>query len=246
MFSGTTTTNTAKLPTTIFILLLACTNLSSQTLSLQPDSEDLSAYAKNKAGQMLAQRFTCFDQGHDHSQYYITLCGDIPDNSKPAKVCYKKEPGHVFIILTMQDTVCHTKDISTAFGFYPQRPASSVIFKNVRCEILDNSSRNYDVLIQKDLTAFEFELILEKAISLTQKNYNLNRYNCYNYALEVFNSVSGIEKIPESRIRFPFIAGKGGSPCCLYRDLEKLKQEGSVWASHISFGSFKAPGSCSN
>jgi hypothetical protein len=118
---------------------------------------------------MLAQRFTCFDQGHDHSQYYITLCGDIPDNSKPAKVCYKKEPGHVFIILTMQDTVCHTKDISTAFGFYPQRPASSVIFKNVRCEILDNSSRNYDVLIQKDLTAFEFELILEKAISLTQK-----------------------------------------------------------------------------
>lgn len=245
MFSGTTTSAT-KLPTAILILLLVCTNAFSQTLSLLPHSDELSAYAKNNAGRILAQRFKCFAQQHDHNQYFITLCGDVPDNLRPHKVYFKKESGHVFLILSMKDTVCHTESVSTVFGFYPQRPASSIIFKNVRCEILDNSERSYDVQIKKKLSSSEFELILENAISFAQKKYNLNQYNCYNYALDVFNSLPGIEKLPVNKVRFPFIAGKGGSPCCLYRDLAKLKQEGSVWAPFISFGFFKAPASCSN
>lgn len=247
MLSGTKTKTTAKqLPASFLVslLLLTCTNSVSQNLSIAalPTRDFISE--KNTAAKLLQQRFKCFDKGHDHNCYSISLCADVPDNSKPQKVYAKKEPGHVFLILTMFDTVCHSDAVHMVFGFYPRRPASSVIFKNVRCEIVDNSNRDYDVRVEKNLSAFEFESLLDNAVIFAQKKYNLNRYNCYNYALDVFNSLPGIEKLPVSTIRFPFIAGKGGSPCCLYRDLEKLKQEPSAWKPYISFGGFKAPSSC--
>jgi hypothetical protein len=247
MFSGTfTKTSVRQTPANFFVffLLLAGINVFSQNLNAVSPSVSSSRPSKNTAAKMLAERFKCFDPRHDHSRYSIILCGDVPDNSRPQKVYVKKEPGHVFLILVMHDTVCHSNAVSMVFGFYPRRPASSVLFKNVRCEIVDNGKREYDVRIEKALSPSEFELVLENAVAFAQKKYNLNHYNCYNYAMDVFNSLPGIEKLPVSTIRFPFIAGKGGSPCCLYRDLEKLKQEKSTWGPFISFGAFKAPASC--
>ena len=248
MLGPATKTFSKRIPANLFLLclVLACFPSFSQNLKVLPASEELSAYVKNEAGRVLLQRFKCFEGRHEHNQFSITLCGDVPDNERPMKPWSKKEPGHVFIVLTMHDTVCQYDAVSFVFGFYPRRPASSVIFKNVRCEIADNSKRRYDVRIEKTLSAPEFELVLENSIAFAQKKYNLNHYNCYNYALDVFNSLPGIEKLPVNKIRFPFIAGKGGSPCCLYRDLKKLQLEGSVWSPYINFGSFKAPVSCTN
>ena len=109
--------------------------------------------------------------------------------------------------------------------------------------MLDNGEREYNAVVKKELTAGEFGLILQKAKELTAKKYNINKYNCYDYALEVFNSLPGIEQIPVRHVKFPLIFGRGGSPCGLYRDLEKLKAAGSVWAPVIKFGVFKAPAS---
>jgi hypothetical protein len=243
-----TETSAKRILTNLFLtsLVLACFTSFSQNLSLLPASENLSAYAKNEAGQLLLQRFQCFNGRHEHNQFSITLCGDVPDNARPMKPWSEKEPGHVFLVLTMHDTACHYEPVAFVFGFYPRWPVSSLIFKNVRCEIGDNSKRSYDVRLEKSLSLSEFEMMLENSVAFARKKYNLNRYNCYNYALDVFNSLPGIEKLPVSKIRFPFIAGKGGSPCCLYRDLKKLQQKGSAWSPYINFGSFKAPVSCTN
>lgn len=227
-------------------ILFFCTISFSQTLGVASAADDLEALAKNTAGRWLLQRFKCFENRHDHNSYFITLCGDVPDNSRPTKVYYRKEPGHVFLVLTMRDTVCTGPSKSLVFGFYPQRPVSSVLFKNVRCEMNDNSNRVYDVQIEKLLSSEEFDVVLENSIVFAQKKYNLNRYNCYDYALDVFNSLPFIEKLPVNKIRFPFIAGKGGSPVCLFRDLKKLKEEGSSWAPYIGFGAYKAPVSYKN
>lgn len=249
MFSGSATKTSAKESFIDFlfpVLLFFCQSSFSQKLNTDPITSSHTSQVKNTAGQWLVQRFKCFAERHGHNTYSITLCGDVPDNERPMKVYFKKEPGHVFLVLTMEDTVCHFEPRSQVFGFYPQRPVSSVIFKNVRCKMMDNGNRIYDVKIEKDLSASEFDLVLENAVVFAQKKYNLNRYNCYDYALNVFNCFSGIEKIPVNRVRFPFIAGKGGSPVCLFRDLRKLYEEGSWWAPYIDFGSFKAPVSFKN
>ena len=169
------------------------------------------------------------------------MCAEIPDNQDPRRIHVKKEPGHVFLILSKTDTVSGSKPVYRVFGFYPRRPASSILFKNVNCLILDNGDREYNAFLHKELTAGEFSRILDAAIVFSRRKYNLNKYNCYDYALDVFNSLPGIEKLPVTHVKFPFILGHGSSPCGLYLDLRKLKENCSAWVPNIEFGIFQSP-----
>ncbi|MBS1600152.1 MAG: hypothetical protein JST75_18135 [Bacteroidetes bacterium] len=193
----------------------------------------------------LSGRFQCFAVNNNAAVYSITLCADVPDNNDPAHVNLGKEPGHVFIILSKTDTI-NGKSINQSFGFYPRRPASSLIFKNVRGVIFDNQCREYNASVYKRLNEDEFRLILEKSETLSRKKYNLNKYNCYDYAIGVFNAIPQIEKLPVTHVKFPFILGHGGSPCGLYKDLKRLKENNSQWAPYIRLGIFQSPENCSN
>lgn len=190
----------------------------------------------------LAERFTVFHPLQTDEIYSITIAADVPDNDRPHKVYVKQEPGHVFIILEQKDTIKKTT-IAQVWGFYPVRPVSSILFKNVRCELNDNGKRKYDAAITRQLSAAEFDLIRAKAIELAQKKYNINKYNCYDYAIELFNAIPGIEPLPVTHVKFPFIFGRGGSPCGLYRDLQNLKASNSAWASSIRIEPGRAPAS---
>jgi len=201
--------------------------------------------ANKTANTGLSHRFECFYSADSRAVYSITLCADLPDNTDPTRVNLGKEPGHVFIILSKTDSISGGS-INQVFGFYPRRPASSLIFKRVHGVIFDNQCREYNASVYKKLTANEFQIILERSVMLAKKKYNLNKYNCYDYAIEVFNSVPGIEKLPVTHVKFPFILGHGGSPCGLYKDLMQLKENASAWAPYIRFGLFESPQSCSN
>jgi hypothetical protein len=190
----------------------------------------------------LAERFNVFQQLRANEVYSITIAADVPDNNRPHKVYVKQEPGHVFVILEQKDTVT-AKTIAQVWGFYPVRPVSSILFKNVRCELNDNSKRKYDASITRELTKTEFDIIRTKAVELAKKKYNINKYNCYDYAIELFNAIPGIEKLPVTHVKFPFIFGRGGSPCGLYRDLLRLKTTGSTLAQLIHIESNRAPAS---
>jgi hypothetical protein len=175
----------------------------------------------------------------DSADYSLTICADLPDNNNTKRVYKKGEPGHVFLILSKKSIVTG-ETINRSFGFYP-RLAVTCFFKQSRSRILDNHDREYNASIGKKLSKIEFEGILEKCRELAKKKYNLKKYNCYDYVIEVFNSLPGIEKLPVTKVKFPFIFGRGGSPCGLYSDLEKLASNGSAWASAIRFGVFRSP-----
>jgi hypothetical protein len=188
----------------------------------------------------LVERLKLFEMISSNAVHTLTVAADIPDNKYPGRTHLKKEPGHVFVIMEKKDTLTG-KSITQVWGFYPRRPVSSIFLKNVRCELLDNGGREYNAAITKQLTKEEFSFIIEQAIVLAQRKYNINKYNCYDYAVALFNSLPGIQPLPVSYVKFPFIFGRGGSPCGLYRDLEKLKESGSTWADSIQIGCFKAP-----
>jgi len=192
----------------------------------------------------LASRLACFGplvEESAGSSYSVSICADIPDNDNPSRVHVKNEPGHVFLLLSKYDPEEDKDTLYQAFGFYPRRPVSSVIFRNARSVILGNFGREYNASITIPVSRINFRTLLIRAAELSNKKYNINKYNCYDYALEVFNSLPGIEKLPVNHIRFPFIFGHGGSPCSLYADLKKLQENGSTWADHIRFGMFTAP-----
>jgi hypothetical protein len=193
--------------------------------------------------EQLQDRFQCFGALTTSASYTITLCADLPDNDHPNEVHVKNEPGHVFIILSKKDS---SSSCSIAFGFYPRKPLSSLLFKKVRSKILESHSREYEVSISRAISAAEFQLIEQKAIEVSIKKYDLAHYNCYDYALEIFNSIPNIEKLPVHRIKFPFPFGRGGSPCGLYHDLQELKKQSGFWREAIQFGHFKSPSNCKN
>ncbi len=201
-------------------------------------SEKIRKSRHYKASTLLQQSLQCFEPVNPTALYSLTLCADIPDNTQPTRVHIKSETGHVFLVFSK---ISGKDSIHNVFGFYPRRPASSLFFKNVRSEILNNGRREYNASVTTELDAAAFGYALRKAVQLAGKKYNINRYNCYDYALEIFNTVSGKDPIPGRHIRFPFIFGKGGSPCGLYADLYSLWLNKSSWAPYIQFGVYKAP-----
>jgi hypothetical protein len=189
----------------------------------------------------LATYFQSFAPLEDEDRYTVALCADVPDNNNPDRIHVRDEPGHTFLILTKKNVRSSSPAITRVFGFYPHRPASCLIFRNVRGEIMDNGGRQYDATLSVEITATAFRAVLAQSQLLARKKYNLNKFNCYDYSIGVFNSINGVVKLPVTHLKFPFIFGRGGTPCGLYRDLEKLKKEDSVWAPHIQFGIFYAP-----
>lgn len=188
----------------------------------------------------LPERLSQMQTSSGNEIFSITIAADVPDNTRPHKVYVKKEPGHVFVILEKKDTVNNITQ-SLVWGFYPVRPINSVFMKNVRCKLNDNGGRTYDASITKALSAAEFDVIIRKANDLAQKRYNLNKYNCYDYAVELFNAVQADHRLPLTHVKFPFIFGRGGSPCGLYRDLVDLKKRDFPSSESIQIGLYNAP-----
>jgi hypothetical protein len=189
---------------------------------------------------ILQQRFQKFSSLKVNEIYQLTIAADVPDNKRPGKVFYKGEPGHVFVILEQKDTLLNTT-VAEVWGFYPETPIMSLFIRTVKCKVLSNGGRTYDAAITIPLMPQQFEAVKQKAADLTAKKYNLNRYNCYDYAIELFNSVEGVADIPIKKVRFPLVFGKGGSPCGLYKQLTLLLQTTNNLASAVRMGNTVAP-----
>ncbi|HEY6503181.1 MAG TPA: hypothetical protein VIZ28_04335 [Chitinophagaceae bacterium] len=180
-----------------------------------------------------------FGDSSKNAAYRITLCADVPNNEKPLQVFYQQETGHVFLILQRIEETNDT--ISRVFGFYPNGGMQTLFFKKTRSLIKDNSNREHDVAISKTLLAEQFDTVVAKSIELAGRKYHMNKYNCYDYAIEVFNSAASGSSLPLTHVRFPFLFGMGGSPCSVYKDLEKLKRSNQQWEASIVFGLMLAP-----
>lgn len=223
----------------LLLLVLSCTPVNLHAQKNRSEHEIIPATKIN-----LEKELGVFNDGKDSAEYFITLCADIPNNKNPMKVQHEGEPGHVFLIL--QKINFSSDTISKVFGFYPKGGGLPTIFtRNVRSSIRDNSKRKYDASVSLELSRQEFELVIRKSVELSKYRYKLNKFNCYDYALKVFNSVAGIDTVPMHYVKFPFIFGSGGSPCSLYMDLVWLKEKNPNLSPFIRFSPQLAPVSSS-
>jgi hypothetical protein len=222
-----------------FFYMAGCTS----TQHLQSDSEftsiNSSAPPKRPDLHDLHSRFQQFKKGDTSSIYEIKLCADVPYDKNPSKVVYKKEPGHVFLIFSQ--SVSDDVSVSQVFGYYPVRPATVIFGKNVKSQVRDNSGRIYNAEISTKVSRELFFALLDSSIILAARKYNLNKFNCYDYGLGIFNRAASTQILPVQYVKFPFIWGRGGSPTGLYAQLKLLEENDSFWAPHIQFGLLKAP-----
>ncbi len=190
--------------------------------------------------QEFGEKLNKFSNESEAVTYFLTLAADIPDNNNPGKVLFQKEPGHVFLILTKKDTL-NGANQSMVWGFYPRRPLPSIFFKRVKSEVRDNSNREYNISLTCRLTAAGLDSLKSAAVALSFRKYDLNRFNCYDYAVSLFNAVQKQMTVPLTYMRFPLVLGKGGTPCSLYKDIIVLAPSDLPVGFTVQAGVFYAP-----
>jgi hypothetical protein len=220
-----------------FYFMAACLFGVSPDLSAQKGAVKAEIFPAKKIN--IEEQLQVFNDSTDASAYIISLCADVPYNKKPYKVAHKQQTGHVFLVLQQIKATGDT--IRRVFGYYPKKGLPTLLFKTIKGCIKDNSTRECDIKISRTLTREQFDTVLVRALSLSRRTYHINKFNCYDYAVGVFNAVSPDNPLPLSYVRFPFPFGKGGSPCSVYKDFKKMKDTGAFWAGSIDVETTVAP-----
>lgn len=145
----------------------------------------------------LQKMINCFTTVPDAgATYRITLNADLPDNSDPDALTNNLEPGHAFITMTKTNG---TQSVSQSIGFYPKRRYLSVFSTGVDSKIVDNGLHEYNSSISMNLSQIDFMGSLNLAVSHSGLNYDLNDFNCTDFALQIFNS----NRNPSQHIQVP-------------------------------------------
>jgi hypothetical protein len=153
--------------------------------------------------------------------YDVELCADIPINGNPNINVFLDKPGHAFLQITKTNG---SASLSRSFGFYPKDQYSSLTLDPVESVILEDNLHAYDAKIRMSLTETQYNQLMNYSINLANNTqYDLNNYNCVNFALDCFNSVlSSGNKISAPNIPIGYITN-GKTPASLYSNLVNMK-----------------------
>lgn len=149
---------------------------------------DFDAYA-GETGEDINKIFNCFSSISDiGATYSLKLCADVPDNNKPLTgLDDNLHPGHTFLTLTKTNGA---QSITKAFGFYPTLNWKSVFFQSETSKLVNDGKHEINASVEmSNLTQADFNLIKNKAITNAAKQYDLDDFNCSDFALDIFNVV---------------------------------------------------------
>ena len=183
----------------------------------------------------LTKRFNCFNSVPTNASttYSVTLYADIPNNDDPEQLIKDVRsgtPGHAFVTLTKTNG---TSSVSQTFGFYPMIKEKSAGFHGVDSKIVNNGGHEYNASItMTNVSLIDFNAAMNLALSNSTLLYDLNDYNCTDYAVGVFNQVMPFN----NQLNVPdHITGFGvnykTTPNSLYKTLKQMKQSGEFQGS---------------
>jgi hypothetical protein len=195
---------------------------------------------ESKESRDIEKIFKCFDQipNGPGTTYKVKLCADVPVNSAPsAAVNTTLSPGHTFLVMTKSNG---GQSVSQPFGFYPLGGFSSLGLNPVSNKIVLDANHEINASIEIECTYSEFENIrLFGKLWADTKQYDLDDYNCSNFAIDLFNkarfSTEQIEVDPKV-VYFPFTNNPIvilKSPQTLFEKLKSMKDTNHPDASKI-------------
>lgn len=172
----------------------------------------------------------CFSNIPSNAQttYKVTIHSHLANPSNPYQVynVSADDPGHAYI--TMQKTN-GSATRSLTFGFYPSAGSWMTAIKDAENSAIgqeDPAKRRNDASYTITVTEAAFNNARNAALAGSAKQYDLNDYNCTNYALQVFNAAMGGSglQVPNSPIGYK-------TPSSLYLKLSDMKTAGTAGVS---------------
>ncbi|MES2328765.1 MAG: hypothetical protein V4539_04120 [Bacteroidota bacterium] len=155
----------------------------------------------------------------------ITIATDLPVDGHPETFFNWNEqsPGHSFIELNKSTPY---GGVSQDIGFYPNTSLKSLTGDYIAAKVVDNGGHEYQAKYTITVTPAQFQAAIDKVNSSSYKQYNLEFYNCTDFALDIFNAAGGNLDIPRHKIPNYEIDGGSNTPQGLYEKIAQLKSNG--------------------
>lgn len=201
----------------------------------------------------LERYLKCFENiPDDGATCSIELFADVPVDSDPM-VGFNTQtgsPGHTFLQLHKQNG---QYSVTQNIGFYPASQLKTLLTTApIEGVFADNQYHEFNASIKMSLAAEQFKSLISKTIDLGKRvKYDIDEYNCSDFALEVFNFARKGNELEIPRLDIPGAATSYGSntPQGLYLKLKQMKNKDGPEASRITFPQVKgwvgsSKGSC--
>jgi len=128
--------------------------------------------------------------------------------------------GHTFINLTKENK--DNSSVSRTFGFYPAKSVNPLTGSiEVPGVLNDDTGHTHEVKYETVVNKDNFEKILNYIDTNHKNNYNLNTYNCTDFAIKALGA-GGI-LLTDTSGKWP--GGKGSNPGDLGEDIKDMKNK---------------------
>lgn len=158
----------------------------------------------------------------------LTLYVDqpVPGSSASYTSTYPPQVGHTFLGLNVTNNGSTSEVV---FGYYPSTPTNPITNSSSSMEIRNDGGHPYNVSTTISISCTEFNALANEALGLSTSNstYDLNTYNCTDFAIETINNTLGLG-VPETHGSWPGNFSGGSNPGNLGQDLLSLANPSAV------------------
>lgn len=169
----------------------------------------------------------------------IEILTDIPVDANPNAVfdLGEKAPGHVFLKLSKANGA---QQVERYIGFYPKSGYKSTTYAPTASKLVSNAFHEYNASLSMNIAPERMATVLSAIQLYSARNYDVDEYNCTNFALDVFNSVRGIGlSIPLYGIPGSPLTQATATPGGLYNKLKQMWDANHPEKANIVMGAFK-------
>ena len=190
----------------------------------------------------MQQYLKCFSNISDAgATCSIEIFADIPIDSDPNKILNSQtgSPGHVFLQLKKSNA---TETVQQNIGFYPSEGWKVTISNApVDGKFVDNGSHEFNASLVMTISPDQLQNAINEIQYLARFiKYDIDEYNCTDFALDVFNKVRNEPLvIPLYDMPGGITAGGTRTPQGLYNQLQTMQRSNHPEASNISLPGYK-------
>lgn len=180
----------------------------------------------------------CFDDLSDNgATCSIEILTDLPVNGEPNTFFSWENgsPGHTFLQIKKANG---NQSVQQNIGFYPDQGWKTVLTPApVTGKFVDNASHKFNAGYKLNITTAELHTVINEIKYLSGSvKYDIDEYNCTDFALQVFNMVhvGGHLEIPKYDIPGGMAINGTNTPQGLYQKLMSIAEEGGTEATNIT------------
>lgn len=169
----------------------------------------------------------------------IEILADIPVDSDPNKIFnyQSKSPGHTFLNIRKSNG---TRSVSQNIGFYPKNGWKTVLTNApIDGKFVNNELHEFNCGFKLNITPAQLNLAIMEMLKTKNIKYDIDNFNCTDWALDVFNAAGGNLKIPLYDIpgNYPSVGTR--MPNGVYNKLREMKNSNDPRAAGITIGIVK-------